>query len=677
MRVMSLSWPWTRRANESRGPADAAAQPLARREAWPLVALGAIVSLAGFLRFYDLASLGYVNTYYTAGVTAMLQSWHNFFFVAAEPGGSVSIDKPPVGLWLQAISAKIFGVTTFGVLLPQLLAGIASVVIVYHLIQRKFGKLAGLVAALALAITPVVVATDRNNTMDSTLVLALLLAAWAFIRATESGKIKYLLLGAGLVGIGFNIKMMQAYLPLPAFYALYFLGAKEGIRRKVAKLAVATVLMLVVSLSWATVVDLTPANQRPYVGSSGDNSALNLAIGYNGLQRLLGRNVGSVAAAMNGLFDGGGQPGGAFGGGPATPPGAQGGLRDGRGAFDGGGFPAGGPGAGMFQTGQPGPLRLLTGEMSNQISWLLPFGLFSTVLLALGSRLRWPLSEKHQAVVLWGGWLLTGAVFFSVAGFFHPYYLTTLGPPLAALVGLGVAELWAMREKRPWLALGLALVAIGATAALQYKTATTFTQGIWWLPFVLLLFVAGGAMFALGRKLLPEVLTAGFACLVAALLLTPALWSGLTTLYSKDSLPTAYTGQNAGIFGGFRNGPGGGPDAQVDQALIDYLQQKTPGMRYMMAVQSSNQGAGYVIQTGRGVLYLGGFSGSDPVETPQSMSALVASGELRYVYLGGGRGGFGGGPGGSSNVNNWVTSSCSPVQGGNWSGTLYDCAAGA
>ncbi len=180
--------------------------------------------------------------------------------------------------------------------------------VVYHLVRRSFGTVAGLLAALALAITPVVVATDRNNTMDSTLILTLLLAAWAFIVATERGKLRYLLLGAALVGVGFNIKMLEAYLPLPAFYALYLLGSQERLWRKLGNLALASVLLLVVSLSWAVVVDLTPANQRPYVGSSGDNSVTSLAIGYNGVERLLGMGGrgGLLGGLLGGLNTGGG-----------------------------------------------------------------------------------------------------------------------------------------------------------------------------------------------------------------------------------------------------------------------------------------------------------------------------------------------------------------------------------
>src|SRR5579859_5458655 len=194
---------------------------LPRARVLGLASIGAIVLLAAGLRLGNLSALGYANHYYTAAAASMMQSWHNFFFAAAEPGGAVSVDKPPVGLWLQALSALVLGVNGFAVVLPQIIAGIVSVALLYHLVQRRFGAMAGLLAALALAVTPVVVATDRNNTVDSTLILVLLLAAWAFSRATESGRARWVLLGAGLVGLGFNIKMLAAFLPLPAFYALY------------------------------------------------------------------------------------------------------------------------------------------------------------------------------------------------------------------------------------------------------------------------------------------------------------------------------------------------------------------------------------------------------------------------------------------------------------------------
>src|SRR5918911_5540416 len=241
---------------------------ISRERIWELVGIAAIVLLAAWLRFSNLDSLGYANHYYTAGVKSMLQSWHNFFFVAAEPGGSVSIDKPPVGLWLQAISAYFLGVNGFAVVLPQILAGIFSVILLFHLVRRWFGNVAGLLAALALAITPVAIAVERNNTPDATLIFTLLLAAWAFIKATETSKLRFLLLGALMVGIGFNVKMMQALLPLPAMYALYFFGSQQRWWRKLVHLGVTTLVLIPIALSWAVAVDLTPADQRPYVGSS-------------------------------------------------------------------------------------------------------------------------------------------------------------------------------------------------------------------------------------------------------------------------------------------------------------------------------------------------------------------------------------------------------------------------
>jgi 4-amino-4-deoxy-L-arabinose transferase-like glycosyltransferase len=628
-----------------------------------LLALTAIVALAAGLRFANLEALGYANHYYAAAVKSMLQSWHNFFFVAAEPGGAVSVDKPPLGLWLQTISAYFFGLNGFALLLPEIVAGLLSVVVVYHLVRRSFGTVAGLLAALALAITPVVVATDRNNTIDSQLILTLLLAAWAFIKATESGQRRYLLLGAVLVGVGFNIKMLQAYLPLPAFYALYFFGARESLWRKIANLTLATVVLLVVSLSWAVAVDLTPADQRPYVGSSDNNSVLNLALGYNGLERLTRFGPGGGTRSPNVAYGPSSRPGAGPSGsaprpgrgqnGPFPQPGSGTGPSP-RTAPPGGGGPGGGP----FGTGQASALRLFTAPLSKEISWLLPFGLFSAALLVFRTRLRWPLAPGHQAFVLWGGWLLTGSITFSIAQHFHEYYLSMLGVPLAALVGIGAVELWRMREQSPWPAIGLLLAAAGGTLGLQFVTATAFAGAGWWLLLAIALFVIGaGLLVVSASRQLHRGAMAGFACVIAALLLTPGVWSGLTTLNasSNQSLPSAYSGRPSGSSN--RDG------LQLNQALLDYLEPRTQNTTYLMAVPSSMQGADYVIATGRPVLYLGGFMGADRVVTGDDLARLVADGELRYVYWGGGGGGPGGGPGGEAGISTWVTTHCTPVEG--------------
>jgi len=235
---------------------------------WLAPTLGAVLLIAAGLDIFRLWQDGDGNLYYAAAVKSMLTGWHPFFFVAFDPAGFISVDKPPLGLWLQTASAKLFGFHGLSLLLPQALAGVLSVALLYVLVRRSFGPLAGVVAALALALTPISVATNRNNTMDSLLVLLVLVAAYAVSHAAETGRLRPLLLCAALVGLGFNVKMLQAYLVLPAFALTYLIGAPLGRSRRLAHLALATVVLMVVSLSWAVVIELTPANDRPFIGSS-------------------------------------------------------------------------------------------------------------------------------------------------------------------------------------------------------------------------------------------------------------------------------------------------------------------------------------------------------------------------------------------------------------------------
>src|SRR3989440_4137327 len=273
-------------------PPDEAEQPIAPpgKKRWfarHRFALGGILLISIVMNFYQLGKNGF-GSYYPAAVRSMMDNWHNFFFAAYDPGGFVSIDKPPVGFWLEVASAKLFGFSSFSVLLPQALAGVLSVLLLYYLVRRHFGVVAGLLAALALALSPISVVTNRNITIDSTLALTLLVGAWAVLRAAETGRLRWLLLSAFIVGVGFNIKMLEAYLVVPAYGLLYLLAAPRSIWKRLGHLALAGLVLLVVSFSWVVAVDLTPASQRPYVGSTQDNSEISLALGYNGIERLLG-----------------------------------------------------------------------------------------------------------------------------------------------------------------------------------------------------------------------------------------------------------------------------------------------------------------------------------------------------------------------------------------------------
>ncbi len=608
-----------------------------------------ILLLAAWLRFSNLDSIGYGNHYYTATVKSMLQSWHNFFFVSAEPGASVSVDKPPVGFWIQSVSAYFLGVNGFAVVLPEIIAGLLSVVLVFHLVRRSFGTLAGLLAALALAITPVVVATDRNNTIDSLLILTLLLAAWAWVKAAETSRMRYLLLGAALVGIGFNIKMLQAFLPLPVFIAMYFLGAREKIGRKILKLALAAVLLIVISLSWITIVDLVPADQRPYVGSSSDNSEWTLAIGYNGLSRLfgMGRNRASPLARP---ANQGNLPIQPRQNQPLPRPGTnprQ--LNTPNAPVNVGGFNR--PGGGMMNFGQPGALRLVLGPLSKEASWLLPVAIVGLLALLMIGKLSWPLDERRQAAVLWGGWLLTAVVFFSVASFFHEYYLAMLGAPMAALVGIGLKDVIDLLHKKKWLGVFLLVLLAVATLALQWNIAKSYLKDLSWMPWVCAVTGLGGVAVVLSVLVKKQVLKIfGVVLVIGALLINPLLWSAWTMQYSSvnQSLPAAFSGTTREL-----QNRGG---LQINQALLRFLQSNTQGMEYLMAVPSSMQGADYVLATGRPVLYMGGFNGSDAVVSAEDLEYLVEAGRLRFIYFA-----AGGNNQRQNEIQNWVVGDCRSV----------------
>ena len=671
----------------------------------------AIMAFSFGVHMYNIESIGDANAYYTAAVKSMLGSWSNFFFIAAEPGGSVTVDKPPLGLWIEAVFAYFLGVSGFSVSLPNILAGVFGIPLLYSMVKKYMGELAGLVAAFVMAITPVFVATNRNNTMDGLLVFFLLLAAWAFIKATESGKLAWLLLGAFIVGLGFNIKMLQAFLPLPAFYALYFFGSKEGWLHKIINLGVATVLLVAVSLSWAIVVDLIPADSRPYIGSSDNNTVMGLIFGHNGASRLdmtgggqggppngqtppsapqTGTNpnqgtqpqqnprqspqqaLDACANLTQGAACSFNLPNRAVDGTCTLTPHASAGVTppnldelacapanmipQGQNGQVPNGVPNGqvpqqGQGGGTpfsNETGTPGALRFFTQPLSKQMSWLLPFALISVLLALFGSRVKLPIeSSVHKALVLWGGWLLTCVVFFSmVSGIFHAYYAIMLAPALGAMVGIGFAQLWSWSADKKWVGILLA-VSAAVTIGFQYFATTQYNETSWWM-------LGSGILLGLGIILQFMQRRLAYVTILAAMMVIPMYWTVMTVVSNSDiNLPTAYTGNNQAQDNGVdraRQLPG----SNVNAEMLAYLEANTQGMEYLVAVPSSQQGAQFVLATGRPVLYMGGFGGQDEVVTADDLAEMVANGELRYVLYGGERSN-------KADIANWLKASCSVV----------------
>jgi 4-amino-4-deoxy-L-arabinose transferase-like glycosyltransferase len=594
----------------------------------------------------------------------MLDSWHNFFFVAYDPGGFVSIDKPPVGFWLEAASAKLFGFNSVSILLPQAACGVLSVLLLYWLVRRHFGVVAGLLAALALALSPISILTNRNVTIDSTLTLVLLLGAWTVLRAAETGRLRWLLLTALIVGIGFNIKMLEAYLVVPAYGLLYLLAAPKSIWKRIAHLAVAGALLLVVSLSWVVAVDLTPASQRPYVGSTQDNSELSLALGYNGIQRLIGNIFGgsggfggesSANRASNGTPPN-------FGNGGSTNAGER---RAGQQPPSGGG----GGGGGLFDIGTAGPVRLFIQPLAGQIAWLLPWALLGAVALAWQRRPRLQSDRKQQSLLLWGMWLLTMGVFFSVASFFHQYYLTVMAPAIAALFGIGVVTMWQDYRRGGWRGWLLPIALVATVAEQVYILSNYPTWGRWLIPpLVVLGVLAVGTLIiariaprfdlkAPGRRVLVPVLTAG----VLVLLVAPTVWAAIPILTSKEADTLVAGPTQTTSFGG-NIGGGQGTNTSSNARLIRYLEAHQGTAKYLVAVFNSNDADALILATNKPVMTMGGFSGSDPILTTSKLAALVKSGQVKYFLI------SSSGIGGSSQsaLITWIKQHCKVVSSSQW-----------
>ncbi len=409
------------------------------------ILLAGILIVSAFLNIWSIWNQGFTNTFYAAAVKSTLVNPAAGFFNSFDPAGFVTVDKPPVGLWVQAAFAAVLGFKGWVLVLPQALAGIGSVALTYFIVARPFGKPAGLVAALALAVTPILVAVSRNGTMDTQLIFVLLLAVWAVLKATREQSLPWLLVSVILVGIGFNIKMIQAFVVVPAILIVYLLGTTGfSWKKRTLHLGIAVLVLVGVSLSWAVAVDMVPASERPYIGGSGDNTVLGLIVNYNGLERLGLENRGMAFAGG----DGAGDPRtGALRQSPAT------GVRT-AGAGQYGDMAAardGAPGGTANGEGTPGITRFLGEQLAGQFSWLLPLA-----LIGLLAWVRRPASltlkgfedtgitgERGLTLTAMLLWLVPGLLFFSYStAFGHTYYIATIAPPLAALVGIGVVAMF-------------------------------------------------------------------------------------------------------------------------------------------------------------------------------------------------------------------------------------------
>jgi 4-amino-4-deoxy-L-arabinose transferase-like glycosyltransferase len=607
-------------------------------------ALLILLAATAVLYLYGLGASGWANSFYSAAVQAGTRSWEAFLFGSSDAANAITVDKPPAALWVMELSARIFGLNSWSILVPQALEGVAAVAVLYAAVRRCASAGAGLLAGAVLALTPVAALMFRFNNPDALLVLLLVVAGYATVRALERAGTWWLVLAGAAIGFGFLAKMMQAFLVLPAFALVYLFTAPTRLRRRIGQLLLAGVAVVVSAGWWVAVVALWPAGSRPYIGGSQDNSVLGLAFGYNGFGRLTGDETGGLGNLNQ----------------------------------------------------DAGWARLFGSDMGTQIAWLLPAAL---VGLAAGLWLthRAPRTDLTRAALLmWGGWLVVTAVVFSFAqGILHPYYTVALAPAIAALVGIGASGLWRHRGRAGVsgvLAGGTALTAIWAFVLLG-------RDADWhpWLRYAVLvagLFAAGMLMFGdLSRR----VALLGAALALAAVLAGPAAYSVATAAaphtgaipsagpsstggFGGGGGPGGATGQRGGGFGG-AGGGGGGMGGLLNSAtpgtnLVTLLTANASHYTWVAATVGSNNAAGYQLATLDPVLALGGFNGTDPAPTLAQFQQYVAAGRIHY-FVGGTSVGMGSASSGSDDATQiaaWVAAhfTASTVDGV----TVYDLTSG-
>lgn len=473
--------------------------------AWVRPSLVVLLVATGILYIYGLDRSGWANSFYTAAVQAGTKSWKAFFFGSFDASNFITVDKPPASLWVMEISARLFGVNAWSVLVPQALEGVATVGVLYLTVRRAFRPGAALLAGAVLAVTPVAALMFRFNNPDALLTLILTLATYATVRAIQDGRTRWMVLAGGLIGFGFITKMMQACIILPVIALVYLAFGPHKFAKRFVQLIWTGLACLLSAGWWVAIVELIPASDRPYIGSSTDNSLFNLIFGYNGIGRLDGNEKGSV-----------------------------------------GGF-----GRAGSMWGQTGWNRLFSKDMGTQISWLIPAALVALLAGLWLTRKEARTGPMRATYLLFGGWLLlTGAVFSYAQGIIHPYYTVALAPAVAGLVGMGASQLWARRQE--WFCRIALVIGIGVTAWWSWVMLSWTPH---WAPalhtvIVVLAIIASVAVLALPR--LPIVLAALVGGVgIASILAAPTAYALNTARTGHNgSLPTAGPTVAGGGIGG-------------------------------------------------------------------------------------------------------------------------------
>ncbi|GKX67327.1 glycosyltransferase family 39 protein [Inconstantimicrobium mannanitabidum] len=590
-----------------------------------------VIILSIILNFTNLSIEGFANEYYSSGVKSMTMNLKNFFFVSFDPAGFVSIDKPPLGFWLQVLSSKIFGFSGFSVIFPQALAGVISVILLYYIIKRFFGKVAGIISALCLATTPIFVAASRNNTIDNLLVLTSLLACIFISIAAEKGDLKYLLISFIFVGVGFNIKMIQAYMIMPALYITYICSNKISKKKRFINIIIATSVLVLGSLSWTLTVDSISKNDRPYVGSSSNNSVVQLITGHNGTERLkfnilkqrnnqsninepnsfnkLSNNKNEEYNITNEITE-------------RLEQNKQAGIKS-----------------------DVGVARLFrNNSLSDQISWLLILALLGAAITATELFLVKSKDNNYKLnLLLWTLCLVPECIYFSYAiDLYHSYYLTMMSVPIAALCGIGLTSMWKIYNKgqKGAFFLPIALMINGGIELLilSYYFNREITKFIF-VASALLIFIPSIILVLSRRAGEPmskafNIKKVIFCLTVIGTLLPPAVCAATPMVYKMDgSSPMAGLRLISAI-----NDSGKRKQESVkkdyNDNLIKFLSSRGDNEKYFLAVATAPEAAKIMLDSGREVMAIGGYSGNDKIISLDDFKGIVRNGKLKYAMVG-------------------------------------------
>ena len=559
-----------------RGPRD---QP-----AWARPLLLAIAAAAAWSYSWRATRPVDIEIYYAAAVRSMTTSLPDFFFGAFDPAGIITTDKLPGAFWLQAISAGVLGPHRGALVLPQVIEGTATVLVLYRAVRRVSGPAAGLIAAAILALSPAVVALNRGNVSDTLMILLSVLAADALLAALGTGRWRPLLLAAIFTGLAFQAKMIQAWLILPALAVTYLLAAPGGWRPRVVRCVAMLGTAVAVSLSWMTLVTIWPAGDRPYVDGSTSNSVFQQVFGYNGFGRLDQATPDQLVNATIRL------------GIPVSP--------------------------------APSPGRLLTGALGRDAGWLLAAAVIALAAGLVARRREQRTDQVRAALLLWGLWLIASSGAFTVATTVNSYYLAALAPPVAALLATGLTLAWQHRARRPaWLVLAAAVAATAAYAAWLVPGAGTGLPG-WLRPVSLVLaavavvLIAAAASWPARRAL--AAVTIAAAAVAALAVPAVAAWSVTASGLGPFETPFEPAKQTADITSflsaGFTIGP-----------ALTALERGNAAQPYLMATQTAVLAAPFIWASGREVVPVGGFTGTIPAPTLTELRHLIATNFVRTV----------------------------------------------